>query len=177
VTPGMSEGTVRSSSNLTHSVGRATLWCGLAATLGASILGISAFMAYVAQSYSDPSDIVLSRSYGWSVGLSLLSEILLLIGLIGLYTKQDTQLGYLGALGCATTVFGIGLVLLVTSDSIFGAPPPMSPSELRTNSSSLTEVRLWLSFGLFGAGWVLFGAAIWRAAHMRKTVAPRRILQ
>jgi hypothetical protein len=110
----------------------------------------------------------LTSSYLVSSGLRLLSIVLLVWGLIGIYERQSRTAGILGLwtfvvafLGTALTVGNVWAEVFVWPTLTQIAPSMMSGSI--TDTSSYLVAGLNVSFPLFGLGLILFGVATFRA--------------
>src|ERR671914_1998525 len=110
----------------------------------------------------------LTNSYSVSSGLRLLSIVLLVWGLLGIYGRQSRAVGTFG-LGAFVVVFlGTALSVGNTWAEVFVWPTlaQVAPGMM---SGSATDMSLYLlaglqvSFPLFGLGLILFGAATFRA--------------
>ena len=97
--------------------------------------------------------------------LKLLGFILLLLGMVGLYTHQANAGGRLGLIGFLVAFLG---TVLVTGDWWFEAfvvpwLAEVAPHVLEVTPSGTLIAGGVTGFALFAAGWVLFGAASFRA--------------
>ena len=119
------------------------------------------------------SEAFLTSSYSVSSGLRLLSIVLLVWGLIGIYGRQSRALGAFGLwafvvvfLGTALTVGNVWAEVLVWPTLAQVAPNTLSGTI--TGASPYLVAGLNLSFPLFGIGLILFGAAtFWAGAYPR----------
>lgn len=94
--------------------------------------------------------------------LYLLGAVLLLLGLVGLYTSQSEAAGVLGLLGFLVAFLGTALVSGALWFELFITP------SLATEAPELAEAELGLagfilSFLSVIVGWILFGVATLRA--------------
>lgn len=94
--------------------------------------------------------------------LYLLGTVLLLLGLVGLYSSQSEPAGFLGLLGFLVAFLGTALVSGALWFELFITP------SLAVEAPDLAEAELGLvgfaiPFLLVVVGWVLFGAATLRA--------------
>ena len=118
----------------------------------------------------------LTGSYLLSSGLRLLSTILLLWGLIGIYGRQSRAAGTLGLWAFIVVFLGTGLVAGNTWAEVFVWPTlaqvaPNVMSEQATEASSYLVSGISLSFPLFGIGMILFGVATFMARVYPRWVA------
>src|SRR5215216_3194018 len=120
------------------------------------------------------SDAFLTSAYSVSSGLRLLSLVLLLWGLIGIYGPQSRAAGTFGLWAFVVVFLGIALSVGNTWAEVFVWPtfaqvaPGMVPGGFTTEASSYMARGLTLSFPLFGLGLVLFGVAtFWARVYPR----------
>jgi hypothetical protein len=104
------------------------------------------------------------------LGLALVAMFALLVALTGLYARQAPAAGKLGLVGYLTASLG---TVLVAGDWWYEAfIGPMlrqqAPELLSTAVSGSILIGAGLTFGIFAAGWTIFGIASFRAR-----VAPR----
>jgi hypothetical protein len=119
------------------------------------------------------TEAFLTSSYHVSSGLRLLSIVLLLWGLIGIYGRRSRALGTFGLwafvvafLGTALTVGNVWAEVFVWPTLTEVAPNTLSGTI--TGASPYLVAGLNLSFPLFGIGLILFGAAtFWARAYPR----------
>jgi hypothetical protein len=111
-----------------------------------------------------------TSAYHVSSGLRLLSIVLLLWGLIGIYGRQSRAAGTFGLWAFVVVFLGTALVAGNTWAEVFVwptlaqvAPEMLSVPVFTTEASSYMSVGLNLSFPLFGIGLILFGVATLRA--------------
>jgi hypothetical protein len=119
------------------------------------------------------TEAFLTSSYHVSSGLRLLSIVLLLWGLIGIYGRRSRALGTFGLwafvvafLGTALTVGNVWAEVFVWPTLTEVAPNTLSGTI--TGASPYLVAGLNLSFPLFGIGLILFGAAtFWAGVYPR----------
>jgi len=109
-----------------------------------------------------------TSAYLVSSGLRLLSILLLLWGLIGIYGPQSRAAGTFGLWAFVVAFFGTALSAGNTWAEVFVWPTlaqvaPNMLSGQATEASSYLSAGLTLSFPLFGIGLILFGVATLRA--------------
>src|SRR5215208_6580220 len=114
------------------------------------------------------TEAYLTSSYLVSSGLRLLSTILLLWGLIGIYGRQSRAAGTFGLWAFVVAFLGTALQAGNTWAEVFVWPTlaqvaPNMLSGQATETSSYLSTGLSLSFPLFGVGLILFGVATLRA--------------
>ena len=110
----------------------------------------------------------LTGSYLVSSGLRLLSIVLLVWGLIGIYERQSREAGTFGLwtfvvafLGAVLTVGNVWAEVFVWPTLTQVAPNTMSGSIMDTPSYLVAGLNV--SFPLFGIGLILFGVATFRS--------------
>src|ERR671912_960081 len=120
------------------------------------------------------SDAFLTSAYTVSSGLRLLSLVLLLWGLIGIYGPQSRAAGTFGLWAFVVVFLGTALSVGNTWAEVFVWPtfaqvaPGMVPGGFTTEAASYMARGLTLSFPLFGLGLILFGAAtFWARVYPR----------
>jgi hypothetical protein len=118
------------------------------------------------------TEAYLTSSYLLSSGLRLLSTILLLWGLLGIYGRQSREAGTFGLWAFVVAFFGTALTAGNTWAEVFVWPTLAQVasnmfssmlSEQATEASSYLVSGLSLSFPLFGIGIILFGVATFMA--------------
>src|SRR4028119_2359221 len=78
---------------------------GLAAVIGGGLFVVSDLLILV-DDPNDPIGTVTSASYALSVGLALISTVLLAGGLVGIYAARSEATGVLGLIGFALAFAG-----------------------------------------------------------------------
>ena len=120
------------------------------------------------------TEAYLTSSYLLSSGLRLLSTILLLWALLGIYGRQSRAAGTFGLWAFVVVFLGTALSVGNTWAEVFVWPtfaqvaPGMVPGGFTTEAASYMARGLTLSFPLFGLGLILFGAAtFWARVYPR----------
>jgi hypothetical protein len=115
----------------------------------------------------------LTSSYHVSSGLRLLSIVLLVWGLIGIYGRQSRVLGTFGLWAFVVVFLGTALTVGNVWAEVF-VWPTLAQVDPNTMSGTITGVSPYLvaglnvSFPLFGIGLILFGAAtFWARVYPR----------
>src|SRR5215216_7093329 len=128
-------------------------------------LGISFLMEWLVVPHERlGSDAFLTSAYTVSSGLRLLSLVLLLWGLIGIYGPQSRAAGTFGLWAFVAVFLGTALSVGNTWAEVF-VYPTLAQAAPDAWSGSVLEVSpylaagLSLSFPLFGLGLILFGVA------------------
>ena len=120
------------------------------------------------------SEVARTPSFAITAGLSLLSAVLILFGLVGLHLRQAETAGALGWVGFLIAFLGTALVAGV-SWAIFFVTPSIAveaPEFLDTEQPpGILNAGFILTFLIFGAGWALFGIAALRARTYPRWVA------
>src|SRR5215210_1067370 len=112
--------------------------------------------------------VFLTGSYVVSSGLRLLSIVLLVWALIGIYGHQSSGAGTLGLWAFVVVFLGTALTVGITWAEVF-VWPTLTQLDPNTMSGSVTNISPYLvaglnvSFQLFGVGLILFGLATFRA--------------
>ena len=122
------------------------------------------------------TEAYFTSSYTVASGLSLLSIVLLLWGLIGIYGPQSRAAGTFGLWTFVAVFLGTVLIAGNTWAEAFVYPTlaqvaPDAWSGSVTEVSSYLGAGLTLSFPLFGIGLVLFGVATFMAGVYPRWVA------
>src|SRR5215218_4208255 len=148
---------------------RAGAW---AAIVSGVALMVSLLMEWLVVPYErlGHTEAYFTGSYHVSSGLRLLSIVLLLWGLIGIYGPQSRAAGTFGLWAFVMVFLGTALSAGNTWAEVFVwptlaqiAPNMLSWPIFATEASSYMSVGLNLSFPLFGIGLILFGVATLRA--------------
>jgi hypothetical protein len=115
----------------------------------------------------------LTLSYHVSSGLRLLSIVLLVWGLVGIYGRQSAALGAFGLWAFVVAFLGTALTVGNVWAEVFVWPTltevdPNALSGTITGASPYLVAGLNVSFPLFGIGLILFGvAAFWAGVYPR----------
>ncbi|MDP9425454.1 MAG: hypothetical protein M3P37_05310 [Actinomycetota bacterium] len=142
-------------------------WGGLAAML-AGALFVAADLLSLSISPKFPSSESLgSEPYAIQSVLKLAAAALLLLGLFGLHARQAEAAGPVGTMGALAAFCGTALVLGSFWATAFFAPAmaaanPASFDALQGPPGRLAGAFV-VSMATFVLGWMLFGAATWRA--------------
>jgi hypothetical protein len=119
------------------------------------------------------SDAFLTSAYSVSSGLRLLSLVLLLWGLIGIYGPQSRAAGTFGLWAFVVVFLGTALTVGNTWAEVF-VWPTLAQVAPNTMSGTILGISPYLvaglnvSFPLFGLGLILFGAAtFWARVYPR----------
>lgn len=135
-------------------------WAGLAAVVSAVLSVMGDLLRLFVDVES--SETATTTPYALVFLLYLLGAVLLLLGLVGLYTSQSEAAGVLGLVGFLTAFLGTALLVGVLWFELFITP------SLATRAPGLAEAELGLAgfilvFLLGVVGWLLFGVATLRA--------------
>jgi hypothetical protein len=119
-----------------------------------------------------------TSAYQASSGLRLLSIVLLLWALIGIYGRQSRAAGTFGLWAFVVVFLGTAFVAGNTWAEVFVwptlaqvAPNMLSVPVFTTEASSYMSLGLNLSFPLFGIGLILFGVATFMASVYPRWIA------
>jgi hypothetical protein len=135
-------------------------WAGLAAVVSAVLSVMGDLLRLFVDVES--SETATTTPYALVFLLYLLGAVLLLLGLVGLYTSQSEAAGVLGLVGFLAAFLGTALLVGVLWFELFITP------SLATRAPGLAEAELGLAgfilvFLLGVVGWLLFGVATLRA--------------
>jgi hypothetical protein len=147
-------------------------WGGLAALLAGVLFAISDLVGALVLDYENFSETAATGTYAFLSLVYLLSAVLLTLGLVGLYAHQSEAAGTLSLVAFLVTFVGAILAAGVIWAETFVAPTlaEMAPEFLEEEEPpGLLDTGVFLSFGLAGVGWLLFGIA-----SLRARVYPRR---
>jgi hypothetical protein len=161
-------------------------WSGLAAILAGVLFVISDFLDLTFEPTTGPVGFGTGTFVETNPGallvlqsaITLLAGVLLLFGLIGLYTHRLEELGILGLFGFVVAFSGSVMAVGGFWSNIFVAPSlagalAREPSGLMDAASPRAlSAGFTLSYGLVAAGWFVFGlAALWNRVYPRAAVA------
>jgi hypothetical protein len=149
-------------------------WAGLLTVVGAALIFVSqvvgAFLvrdpATLAATAASPPFLVFAL-------LKLAGFILLMPGLVSLYVRQSVAAGALGFVGFVTAFVGSALVLGDWWFEAFVVPwlARVAPTVVTTPADGTLLLGGVLSFSVFALGWLIFGAATFRARVFPRWVA------
>jgi hypothetical protein len=150
---------------------RAGAWAAMVSGLA---LAVSLLMEWLVVPHERlGSEAFLTSAYTVSSGLRLLSLVLLVWGLIGIYGPQSRAAGTFGLWAFVVVFLGTALSVGNTWAEVF-VYPTLAQVAPNAMSGSIMEVSsylargLTLSFPLFGLGLILFGAAtFWARVYPR----------
>lgn len=139
-------------------------WSGLAAVLGGALLIVSDFLTFTVLS-GDITEVVTTGAYLADGSIRVLAGVLLLLGLVGLYVRQSEAVGILGLVAFLVAFAGTALILGTWWTNAFVAPSLATdaPAFLEAGPTGVLGVAFTLSFAVAGVGWLLFGAASFKA--------------
>ncbi len=139
-------------------------WGGLAALFGGALLLVSDLLGLIPTSGSF-SETATTGSYAVESGLRLLGGMLVLLGLVGLYARQSGASGAPGLVGFLAAFAGTSLLLGAFWANTFVVPSLAmeAPGFLDAGTTGTLWLGFTSSFALAALGWVLFGAATFRA--------------
>src|SRR5918994_7977817 len=146
---------------------RAGAWAAMVSGLA---LVISLFMEWLVVPYErlGHTEAYFTSAYHVASGLRLLSIVLLLWALVGIYGPQSRAAGTFGLWAFVAVFLGTALIVANTWAEVFVYPTlaqvaPNVWSGPITDVSPYLSLGLTLSFPLFGIGLILFGVATIRA--------------
>jgi hypothetical protein len=137
----------------------------MAAISAGALLTVSFALSLVAYTTHEPGAQPATSVFwipAWSV--YLLAHPLVLLALVGLYTRQSVPSGALGLVGFLTAFFGGTIYTGITYVNAFAVPAALGfvPEGGLTNTSPLQEA-IWIAELWWVIGLVLFAVAIIRA--------------
>ena len=137
---------------------------GLAAVVGGVLFAVADLLILL-EDPNDPIGSINSASYALSVGLALISTVLLIGGLVGIYAGRSEATGVLGLIGFALAFAGQILAAGGTWSEAFVTPAlaQEAPELLLSDPPGIVMFGNILTFGLLTVGWLILGAAILRA--------------
>jgi hypothetical protein len=138
---------------------------GLAAVLAGVLLVLADLLNLAIGFDTDPVEASTSATYAIQSVVLMLAVALLLVGLVGLYTRVAEAVGGLGLVGFLVALVGTGMVMGVIWDQTFTVPAiaQAAPTLLETDPPALVNFGVIFSFALSSLGWLLFGIAAYRA--------------
>jgi hypothetical protein len=148
-------------------------WSGLAALVG-GLLWIVLEVAFLIIVGDQPESVAAVTS-AWVIllVLALVGNMLILLGLVGLYARQVAETGVLGLVAFLVAFFGTALFVGLNWTFTFAAPSlaQAAPEVLDADPSGVLGAGFILTFVLFGLGWLLFGLASLRAGVLPRGAA------
>lgn len=111
------------------------------------------------------SEVAGSGRFTVATATALAALLLLILGLVGLYLRQQPALGRFGTAAFAIALVGTTLAAGGAWDQVFAVPylAEEAPEVLEGATSGSLLAGYFLSFSLLSLGWVLFGIASRRA--------------
>src|ERR687890_2274112 len=160
---------------------RAGAWAAMVSGLA---LIVSMLLAWLVVPYErlGQTEAYLTSSYSVSSGLRLFAFILLVWGLIGIYTPQSRAAGTFGlwtfVFAFLTTALAVGNVWaeVFVYPTLVQVAPDMLAGGFTTEASSYMSAGLTLSYPLFFLGLILFAAATFWARLYPRWIALLLIL-
>ena len=137
---------------------------GLATVVGGVLFAVTDLLILL-EDPNDPVGSFTSASYALSVGLGLLSAMLLTGGLVGIYAARSESTGILGLVGFALAFAGTVLTAGSLWEDAFILPAlaRQAPDLLLAEPPGIVMFGEVLGSGLFAVGWLILGAVILRA--------------
>ena len=143
----------------------------MAAILAGMLIIFSALLGFLRIDFGNLSEVALTRTFTfYSLGY-LFGGVLLLIGLVGLYTDQSEAAGSLGAAVFLTAFVGTGLFVGITWDQAVGVPALARGAPELLGPEAPVPLGFRLSSWLFSLGWLLFGVVTLRAGRYPREAA------
>lgn len=140
-------------------------WGGLAAVLAGALLLVSDFLEFFVLGFGSFGANATAGEYAFVAGFFLLTALLCLLGLVGLYAGHAEAAGRLGLFAFLVAFVGTTLATGVFWAQEFFAPlvAGVDPEALDSGRAEWLNLGFAASFFLFVLGWVLFGASTLRA--------------
>lgn len=145
-------------------------WCGLAAILGGILLFIGSLWQLFTQGFGPPeeafSEMANTTSYILASWLGLLTAVLGLFALVGLYLYHSQAAGIFGFVGFLAAFLGTALLVGTQWTFTFVVPSLAveAPEFLDAEQvAGPVDPAILLSFIVLAVGWALFGVAALRA--------------
>ena len=142
-------------------------YTGVACLIAAVLIVASQFVGLVAYISNLPMSALVKSTPAAIYNISKLAGfILLLLGLVGLYTRQSDTGGVLGLIGFLVAFLGTGLVLGDWWFEAFAVPwlADVAPHALSVPPSGTLITGGLTGFAIFATGWTLFGVGCFRAS-------------
>jgi len=140
-------------------------WSGLVSMAAGLLLAISGMVGFALNLTAfDPSKSVTNNWVLWGI-LTLISEMLILLGLIGLYARQTQSAGVLGLIGFLLAFIGQTLQLGASYVITFAIPmiareaPTLLTGATGLDLSSPLREALLITSVIYSLGWILFALA------------------
>ena len=145
---------------------------GLSAVAGA-VLCVIADLLHLTFDSEILSEQATTGAFNAHSVLFLLGEVLVLLGLVGLYASQSEAAGFLGLAAFLVALLGTALEVGALWADTFVVPSlaAEAPEVLDADPTGARALGFPLTFGLFGLGWILFGAATLRARIYTRAAA------
>ena len=137
----------------------------MAAVLAGELLLVSNFFEFFVLRFGSFGANATAGEYAFVAGFFLLTALLCLLGLVGLYVGHAKPAGRLGLPAFLMAFVGTTLVTGVFWPQEFFAPivAGVDPESLDSRRAEWLNLGFAASFFLFVLGWVLFGASTLRA--------------
>jgi hypothetical protein len=139
--------------------------------LAGTLIIISALLGFLRIDFGNLSEVALTRTFAfYSLGY-LFGGVLLLIGLVGLYTDQSEVVGSLGTVVFLMAFLGTALFVGVAWDQAVGVPALAREAPELLGQETPLPLGFRLSSWLFSLGWLLFGVVTLRAGRYPREAA------
>jgi hypothetical protein len=148
-------------------------WSGLAALVGGGLLVAFGVVEFLLLGNQPDSEAAASGAWILVQGAYLVADMLIGLGLVGLYMRQAQEAGTLGVIAFVLAFIGGMMTAGVTwSEAFFGAwLAKAAPELLDADPTGVVVAGVLLSYGLFALGWLLFGWASLRAGVLPRGAA------
>ena len=146
-------------------------WSGLAAILAGILIIISALLGFLRIDFGNLGEVALTRTFAFYSLSYLFGGVLLLIGLVGLYTDQSEAADSLGAVVFLMAFLGTALFVGMSWDQAVGVPALAREAPELLGQEAPLPLGFRLSSWLFSLGWLLFGVVTLRAGRYPREAA------
>jgi hypothetical protein len=148
-------------------------WSGLAALVG-GLLWVVIEIAFLIIIGDQPESVAATTS-AWEILLVpvLVGNMLIFLGLVGLYARQVAETGVLGLVAFLVALTGTALFAGINWTYTFAVPSlaQAAPDLLDAAPAGVLAAGFTLTLVLFGLGWLLFGLASLRARVLPRGAA------
>lgn len=156
-----------------HEPGRRIVSWGSRAAVAAPFVSLFGVAVGASMYGDDLSDVAASAQATVASATALATLVLLGLGLVAIYLRQEDALGAFGTSAFALAFVGTTLAAGGAWDRLFTVPylAENAPAALTTETSGSLLAGFILSFTLLSIGWALFAIASRRAAILPRTAS------
>jgi hypothetical protein len=139
--------------------------------LAGMLIIISALLGFLRIDFSNLSEVALTRTFTFYALGYLFGGVLLLVGLVGLYTDQSEVTGPLGAVVFLAAFLGTALFVGIAWDQAIGVPSLARDAPELLGPQAPLPLGFRLSSWVFSLGWLVFGVVTLRAGRYPREAA------